>query len=210
MTAAAAPGTERVRNDFKDRDVEFFLVYVREAHPGERYPAHETSEQKIQDAKALAELEGIGAKVLVDDLDGTIHRNYGQQPNMLYVIDKEGRVFFRALWAAETSLRRALTSLLRTEEAGEQATPRENLSTLVPMLYGMSEVPRVLARAGNQSVEDFRQAMGRSALLVARGTSWLRPIFRAAPSIQIVLVGGLLAVPALVFLLKAGRKERRS
>jgi hypothetical protein len=118
MTAAAAPGTERVRNDFKDRDVEFFLVYVREAHPGERYPAHETSEQKIQDAKALAELEWIGAKVLVDDLDGTIHRNYGQQPNMLYVIDKEGRVFFRALWAAETSLRRALTSSPEDRRSG--------------------------------------------------------------------------------------------
>lgn len=210
MTAAAAPGTERVRNDLKDRDVEFFLVYVREAHPGERYPAHETLEQKIQNAKALGELEGIGATVLVDDLEGAIHRNYGQQPNMLYVIDKEGRVFFRALWAEEISLRRALTSLLRAEETGEQVTPRENLSALVPMLYGMSEMTRVLARAGNQALEDFREVMGRSALLVARGTSWLRPVLRAAPRIQFVLVGALLAVPALVFLLRGDRKERRS
>src|SRR5918994_6641124 len=116
MTAAAAPGMERVRKDFQGRDVEFFLVYVREAHPGERYPAHKTLEQKVHDAKAIAELEGIGATVLVDDLGGTIHRNYGQQPNMLYVIDKEGRVFFRALWAEEITLRRSLTSLLKADQ----------------------------------------------------------------------------------------------
>src|SRR5918995_3202132 len=126
MTAAAAPGTERVRNDFKDRGVEFFLIYVREAHPGEHHPAHETLEQKIQNAKALAELEGIGAKALIDDLDGTIHRNYGQQPNMLYVINKEGRVFFRALWAEEITLRRSLTSLLRADRKQEGVSPKES------------------------------------------------------------------------------------
>src|SRR6266545_187036 len=208
MTAAAAPGTERMRKDFQGPDVEFFLVYVREAHPGEHYPAHETSEQKIRDAKALAELEGIGAKVMVDDLEGTIHWDYGLQPNMLYVIDKAGRVFFRALWAEERALRRALTSLLSAEEKREEVIPRENVSTLLPMLQGMSEVPRVLDRAGMQAVEDFRQAMGRSALVIARGASWLRPIFRAAPGLQVVLGGAALAIPALVFLLKRGGKIR--
>jgi hypothetical protein len=105
MTAAAAPGMERVQKDFQGRGVEFLLVYVREAHPGERYPAHKTQEQKIRDAKDLGRFEKIRATILADDLEGTIHRNYGQQPNMLYVIDKEGRVFFRALWAEEISLR---------------------------------------------------------------------------------------------------------
>ena len=209
MTAAAAPGMERVRKDFQGREVEFLLVYVREAHPGERYLAHKTLEQKIRDAKALVELEGIGAKVLVDDLEGTIHRNYGQQPNMLYVIDKEGRVFFRALWAEEIALRRSLTSLLRAEENGKEVSPSENSSTLIPMLHGMSETKRVLERAGNQAVGDFEQAMGRSVLLVAHGTSWLRPVLRAAPRIQVFLITGLLALPALALLFKGtGRKGK--
>ncbi|MEX0802542.1 MAG: hypothetical protein WD688_04400 [Candidatus Binatia bacterium] len=182
---------------------------MREAHPGERYPAHKTLEQKIRDAKAIAELEGIGATVLVDDLEGTIHRNYGQQPNMLYVIDREGRVFFRALWAEELALRRSLTSLLSAEENGKEVSPSENLSTLIPMLHGMSETTRVLERAGNQAVADFEQAMGRSVLLVAHGTSWLRPFLRAAPHIQVFRITGLLALPALALLFKGtGRKGK--
>jgi hypothetical protein len=209
MTAAAAPGTERVRKEFEGRGVEFFLIYVREAHPGEHYGAHKALEEKSWNAKILAEQEGIDARILVDDLEGTIHQDYGLKPNMLYVIDKGGRVVFRALWAEETALRRALSSLLSAEERGEEVTLGEDLSILLPMVHGMSEVRRVLLRAGRQALKDFRQAMGGSALLVARATSWFRPILRTAPRMQAVVGGAVLAIPALVLLvLKNGRKQR--
>lgn len=202
MTAAAAPGMERARKDFRGRDVEFLLVYVREAHPGERYPEHETQEQKVRSAKDLVRFEEITATVVVDDLGGTIHRNYGQQPNMLYVIDKEGRVVFRALWAEEITLRRSLTSLLKADQKQEEVSPKENLGTLIPMVHGMSETTRVLERAGNQAVADFEQSMGRSVLLVARIASRFRPVLRAAPTLRFALGGAALAVAALVLLLK--------
>jgi hypothetical protein len=86
MTAAAAPGTERAQKVFQDQDIVFLLVYVREAHPGEYYPAHTTLEQKKRDATDLATQEDIHYSVLIDDLEGIIH---------LYVIDKDGRVAFR-------------------------------------------------------------------------------------------------------------------
>jgi hypothetical protein len=200
---------ERVRKDFQGQGVEFLLAYVREAHPGERYPAHKTQEQKIRDAKDLTELENIGAKILVDDLEGTIHRSYGQQPNMLYVIDKQGRVFFRALWAEEISLRWYLTALLRSEQKQENLSPKENLATLIPMVHGMGETTRVLERAGNQAVADFERAIGRSVLLVAHVAACFRPALRAAPALRFALGGAALGMPALFFLLKrSGRKKK--
>lgn len=207
MTAAAAPGMERVRSEFQSRGVEFFLVYVREAHPGEHYGAHEALEQKLRDAKELAEREGIGARILVDDVEGTIHQAYGLKPNMLYVIDKAGRVVFRALWTEEMSLRRFLTSLVRAEEKGDQITPRESLGTLIPMLHGVSEVRRVLLRAGADALEDFRQAMGGGVLVVARATSWFRPVLRAAPGLRAIAAGAVLGL-TLGMLWRPRRKRR--
>jgi hypothetical protein len=77
------------------------------------------------------------------------------------------------------------------------------------MVHGMGETTRVLERAGSGAVRDFQDAMGRSVLLVARIASWFRPGLRAAPTIRFALGGAVLAVPALVFLLKCtGRKVK--
>lgn len=207
MTAAAAPGTERVQKEFQDRDVEFLLVYVREAHPGENYPSHTTLEQKKRDAIALAEQEDIHTTVIIDDLEGTIHRAYGLQPNMLYVIDKGGRVAFRALWAEEAALRRTLTELLDREQKGQDTILGENLSILIPFLHGMSEIPRVLGRAGTQAVEDYQQVLGRGAGLVVRGLSLFRPLLRASPTVRAALLGGVVLGGMLVVILtRLGRR----
>ena len=42
------PGIKRLQNKYPD--VEFLLVYVREAHPGSRLGPHESNEQKIERA----------------------------------------------------------------------------------------------------------------------------------------------------------------
>jgi hypothetical protein len=36
--------------------------------------------------------------LLVDDLKGTVHRAYGEMPNMVYIIDKQGKVVYKAMW----------------------------------------------------------------------------------------------------------------
>ncbi len=190
MTAAAAPGTERVQNEFQGRDVEFLLVYIREAHPGETCPAHTTLEQKKRDATALVEQEDIHTTVIIDDLEGTIHRAYGAQPNMLYLIDKKGCVAFRALWAEEATLRRNLAELLDHEQKGQGTVLGENLSILIPMLHGMTEIPRVLRRAGPKAVKDFQQTMGRGAWLAARALSLFRRVFRTSTTCRAVLLAG--------------------
>ena len=78
--------------------VDFYVLYVREAHPGKNYPAHKSFSQKLKFAKDLIRLERVGRTVLIDDLEGTVHRDYGDRPNSIYIIGKAGVISYRADW----------------------------------------------------------------------------------------------------------------
>ena len=71
------------------------MIAVREAHPSEITAQHTTAAQKRQAAIRLAIEESIRRRVLVDDLQGTVHRAYGGAWNPVYVNDAHGRVAFR-------------------------------------------------------------------------------------------------------------------
>jgi hypothetical protein len=45
-------------------------LYTREAHPGERLPAHAGFEDKVTAARRLRDELGITRPIVVDDLDG--------------------------------------------------------------------------------------------------------------------------------------------
>jgi AhpC/TSA family protein len=55
-------------------DASFLVIAVREAHPGEITAAHATFAEKRQVARRMALEEGIRRRVLIDDLQGTVHR----------------------------------------------------------------------------------------------------------------------------------------
>lgn len=88
------------------------FLYTRAAHPGEHYPAHESFEQKLVHARAFVQTFGIRRPVLVDDLEGTIHRAYGLLPNMTYIVGTAGRVLDRSDWTDPRSVGAALDYLL--------------------------------------------------------------------------------------------------
>lgn len=89
-------------------DVEFLLIYVREAHPGERLNQHETLEEKIQAAKLLSARYGEDRRILVDTYDGDFHRSHGAMPNIVYVIRPDGIVHYRCDWTTVDELGKAL------------------------------------------------------------------------------------------------------
>src|SRR5213082_2829201 len=84
--------------EYASKGYAFVFVYVREAHPGENYGAHQNIEQKLAHAQAFRELRKIERPILVDDLAGTGHKLYGELPNMTYLIGRGGRVLFRSDW----------------------------------------------------------------------------------------------------------------
>lgn len=161
MTAGARPGLINLYNDFGDR-VEFVSVYVREAHPGENYPHHTSDEQKMRHARDWAEQDKMPWTVAVDSLDGQTHNAYGPLPNSAYLIDRTGRVAFRALWAGQEGLLRdCVEELLKREAVGEDPVnlgQQENL--IIPLIHGGAEFDYAVARGGEKSKEDFRREMG--------------------------------------------------
>lgn len=110
---------EALRRKFSGRDVEFLLVYVREAHPEERgyrwVKQPQTLEQKLAHACRLVEERGMTVTVLVDGMDQAVHRRFGSLPNMVYVIDKEGRIVYKSTWTRAARLDEVLTALTGTE-----------------------------------------------------------------------------------------------
>jgi len=89
-------------------DVEFLVVYVREAHPGERLGQHESFEEKKQAAQLLPKKYNENRRILIDSLDGDMHRTYGAMPNIVYVINPDGIVHYRCDWAHVNGVRKAL------------------------------------------------------------------------------------------------------
>ena len=64
----------------------FAVVYTREAHPGERTGPHRSDEEKRAVARRLVAEERLSRLVLVDGVDGAVHRAYGAVWNPVFVL----------------------------------------------------------------------------------------------------------------------------
>jgi len=162
MTAASTEGINQLYDRMRGDNVEFIFVYVREAHPGERIPAHHSMIDKARAARTLRDEEDLKMPVLVDDLRGSIHRKYSALPNPAFLIDKSGRVAFRCMWAHAQELGSALEELLeRQQERGvEHVVVNSGQDLTMPRTYATLRSFRALERAGEQAVADFRAALG--------------------------------------------------
>jgi hypothetical protein len=88
------------------------FIYTREAHPGENVPCHDSFGRKLACARLLREEAGIRRDILVDDMTGTVHRAYGLMPNMTWVIDRGGRVVYKADWTSAANVEAFLVRFL--------------------------------------------------------------------------------------------------
>ena len=68
MTASAAPSVQELYEEFGDR-VNFIMMYVREAHPGEQFGQSETIEEKLEYARALKEFYRYSVSRIQTDAD---------------------------------------------------------------------------------------------------------------------------------------------
>src|SRR6266851_3016023 len=85
-------------------EAEWVFIYTCEAHPGEHVRYHDTFDRKVSNARLLRDEAGIRRPILVDDLSGTVHRRYGAMPNMTWVIDRGGRVAYKANWTSAANV----------------------------------------------------------------------------------------------------------
>jgi peroxiredoxin len=157
MCAFEVPAFNQMQQEFDNAGVSFFLLYTRESHPAENYSAHRSFEQKLAHARDLQRLESIRFPILVDYLDGRIHRAYGVWPNALFVIHKDGRLIFRSNMANHCELREFLDDLLAGEQARAEGkvTHLQYSERVVPHEADQATHRRVYERAGPRAFEDY-------------------------------------------------------
>lgn len=107
---------DAILEDYQDRGVQSIFLYVREAHPGEHYPQHDTFEGKLQHAHEMRRIFEMRRPILVDDLTGTAHRAFGGLPNMTYIVNSAHTIVFRSDWTDAPTVRAALDYLLDVQE----------------------------------------------------------------------------------------------
>lgn len=150
--------------------MQFIFLYTREAHPGDNKLHHSSMEQKLQHARDFVEMWGIERPMYVDDIDGPVHRAYGQLPNMTWIINSAGQIVYKADWTDHRTVRAAVEQLIAERDlrrARTRITPyyiewqpnREN--PVVEFVAGLYDVP------GERAVEEFiaahRQTNGEQA-----------------------------------------------
>lgn len=150
MTADADPQLKRLHEEFGER-IAFVTLYVREAHPGDRYPQPDSMEQKTDFARELKTRDALPWPVAVDDLDGALHQQLDPKPNAIYLMDAEGRVAFRALWSNDRyeALREPLAAMA---EGRSPMTQRQ--ARMVPMMRGMTHMDEMLKSSGPTARRD--------------------------------------------------------
>ena len=128
-------------------DTRFVVLYVREAHPGEKIGPHETLDQKLEMAGRLHEVHGDERIALVDDLEGTAHGVLGSLPDMIYVLDPGGEVVFRGDWNDTAALARMLDGTATADQLAQEHFPPSKPSPRAAL--------RTLLVGGFKAVSDF-------------------------------------------------------
>lgn len=116
-------------------------------------------------ARAFQEMQGIERPVLVDDVEGTLHRAYGLLPNMTYLVNRAGRVLFRSDWTDPDTVQAAVDYVLHARNRRKAGTRLKPFYSEFVGYRWTDDQAFIsgLDVAGPQAVDDFRRAMQRWA-----------------------------------------------
>jgi hypothetical protein len=101
------PALNQLYRQYRDR-VEFFIVYIQEAHPIDAWQLDDnlkddvlvasttTADERMNVAGLCVTNLGIELPALVDGPDNRVERAYTGWPDRLYVIDRGGHVAYKS------------------------------------------------------------------------------------------------------------------
>lgn len=185
MTASSIDPLKRLHQEF-GLYVDFIMLNVREAHPAERIGQPQAFDDKLDHARKLKSLFEIPWTVATDDIDGTLHRALDPKPNAAYLINTDGCIVFRSLWAGDEA---ALHPALRALVSGYALPKTESRRTLAPLLRGIGYFREILGRAGPKAMRDMLWAAPPVAMLgrMAGMFSRLAPHRRGASAVALLI-----------------------
>jgi peroxiredoxin len=207
MTAASIEGMNDLYDQYNGGDVQFFFVYAREGQPGERLPAHRSLDDKIRAAEVLRDEEDVEMPILIDELNGSIHKKFSKLPNPTFIIDKAGKVAFRCLWTQPDIVEEALEELLeRQEDRGvDHVVVRGGEDASMPKIAPLLHAHRALERGGQDALDSFQQAFGKPGRVAVTAGRVVRPV---AENPGKVLVAAALTAGVIAGGVLAGKKLR--
>jgi hypothetical protein len=184
MTASSIASLKRLHTQFADR-VAFVTLNVREAHPAENVAQPHTFEQKLEHARRLKQQFDLPWTVASDDIDGTLHRALDTKPNAAYLMDVDGRLVFRSLWAGDEP---ALGSALQSLVDAQPMAASESTYTIGPLARGIGHFHEVFRQAGPQAMRDMLLAAPPIAILgrIAGAFQSVTPDRRAFPAVLLL------------------------
>ena len=197
MTASAAPSVQALYDEFGEQ-IDFIMLYVREAHPGENFTQTEIMQEKLEHARVLKEFYDIPWTVAADTVDGDLHRALDPKPNAAFLMNREGIILFRSLWAAD---RDALRQALAAAAAGRALERNQSQAMIGPVTRAMGRVQEVMQRGGPTAVKDLWLA-GFPMALAGRVATLFSPLSPDQRGIAAVLT---LALGMLIVLVLVGR-----
>ena len=109
---ATEPSLHSLYRKYESHGVEFVFVYTREAIPGNKMPPHTTIEEKTDRARRLVEREGALYPMVVDALDGPIHKAYGLLHNSVFIINRKGRTVSKLMFLDSATVDHAIAEAL--------------------------------------------------------------------------------------------------
>ena len=195
MTASSAPSVQDLYDEFGDR-VNFIMLYVREAHPGEEIDQAESMEDKLAHTRMLKDFYGIDWTVAADNIDGDLHRALDPKPNSAFLVGGDGTILFRSLWAADYgALREALAAAANDRAFSTQQSTR----MIVPVARAMGHVQAVMERGGPRAVRDLWIG-GLPMALAGRVATLFRPLAPNQRGVAAVVTLALVMMAALAIL----------
>lgn len=133
----------------ENKEFNFLLLYVREAHPGKLINAHNSIEQKFELANRLNTEDKIeNRKIIIDDIEGTVHKILGALPNMIFLIDTNRQVIFKDEWNNLKTLQNAIQEFRITKK------PLKQKWSMLPLPNILVEY-KIFKRAGWDAGLDF-------------------------------------------------------
>lgn len=97
---------EKLYKDY-GKEVEFYLVYIREAHPTDGWQVGANVKEKIlvTQPKSAEEREAVAGQMcsdlkislptLIDGLDDKVGKDYSAWPDRLYLVGTDGKIFYK-------------------------------------------------------------------------------------------------------------------
>lgn len=158
---AGKPTIRSLYTRYRQRGFEFFLVYSRETHPGEKIPQTTSMDERRRNALRLKKEERVNFPILLDSIDNRVRNLYHGWSNGIFVVNKDGLLIFKSAWTYGPEVAQFLNDLCAWERA-------EACNELVRFCYservvGLLRHTKISAsvhrRAGPQAVKDFARLL---------------------------------------------------